>query len=249
LSIGTALTVHAIFGWLALAVGAQIYRRTSARAPSAAGDSQKRLVVVLGAVTGAALGNKLAFFIYDPQSLQRMLSGSQIWVGGQSIVGGLLGGLLGVELAKRLVGVTSSTGDAFVMPILVGILIGRLGCFLAGLQDATFGDATTLPWGYDFGDGIRRHPTQIYDQLFALALLGLFPLLRPRVGAVPGLEFKLLLTAYLAWRLAIDSIKPKPFVYPLHLSGIQLLCLVALLIYFPSVLRAALPLTRTGGHK
>ena len=56
---------------------------------------------------------------------------------------------------------------------------------------------------------------------------------------VPGLEFKLMLSAYLLWRLVIDSIKPMPFSYPLHLSGIQVICLLALVLYVPLVIRAA----------
>jgi len=69
------------------------------------------------------------------------------WMSGQSIVGGLLGGLIGVELAKKLTGVNRSTGGDFVMPLMVGTVIGRIGCFLAGLNDGTYGNATTLPWG------------------------------------------------------------------------------------------------------
>ena len=237
-AIGSALVVHAIFEWLALAIGAQIYRRTSARSELATTDSRQRLLLLFGAVLGAATGNKLAFLIYDPQILDAGLFGRNIIVGGQSIVGGLLGGLLGVELTKRLTGFKSSTGDAFVVPILVGIIIGRIGCFIAGLQDGTFGNATMLPWGYDFGDGIPRHPTQIYDQLFALTLLVVLARLRPTVRVVPGLEFKLMLAAYLAWRLAVDSIKPKPFLYPLHMSGIQLVCVVALVLYLPLLMSA-----------
>jgi phosphatidylglycerol---prolipoprotein diacylglyceryl transferase len=242
--MGAALVVHAIFEWLALGIGAQIYRRTSAQSVLATADSRRRLLLVFGAVAGAAAGNKLAFLIYDPQILRAVLSGRELFVGGQSIVGGLLGGLLGVELTKRLTGITSSTGDAFVVPILVGIIIGRVGCFVAGLHDGTFGNPTTLPWAYDFGDGVRRHPTQIYDQLFALALLVVLARLRPTLRVVPGLEFKLMLAAYLAWRLAIDSIKPKPFVYPMHLSGIQLVCLVALVLYLPLLLSAIQRLLR-----
>ncbi len=75
----------------------------------------------------------------------------------------MLGGLIGVEIGKKYAGVTESTGDRFVMPILVGLIIGRIGCFIAGLHDDTYGNPTALPWGIDFGDGIPRHPTQLYD--------------------------------------------------------------------------------------
>jgi hypothetical protein len=49
----------------------------------------------------------------------------------------------------------------------------------------------------------------------------------------PGLQFKLMLAGYLAWRLFIDGLKPVPYAYPGNLSGIQLICLVALAIYLP----------------
>ncbi len=48
--------------------------------------------------------------------------------------------------------------------------IGRVGCFLTGLSDATCGVRTDLPWGVDYGDGVPRHPAQIYEILFLLAL-------------------------------------------------------------------------------
>jgi len=52
-----------------------------------------------------------------------------------------------------------------------------------------------------------------------------------------GLQFKLMLAGYLLWRLFIDALKPVPYAYPGNLSGIQLICLVALLVYLPITLR------------
>lgn len=238
MTIPSAFTVHAVFEWAALAVGGQIYRRRSKLRDSGDVEYHKRLIVLLAAVLGAAIGNKLAYVAYDPNALASLVQRGSGFQGGQSIVGGLLGGLLAVEAAKRIVGLSKSTGDDFVVPILIGIIIGRCGCFFAGLPDNTYGNPTALPWGYDFGDGIPRHPTQIYEQLFSLMLLFLFARLRGTLREVPGLEFKLMLSGYLLWRLAIDSIKPKPFSYPLHSSGIQVICLVAILIYLPIVIRA-----------
>lgn len=244
LATGPALLAHTLSEWLAIAVGALIYRRSSARLPWT--DSlNDRLIIVIGAALGAAIGSKIAFFLYDPHSFHVLLEHPAFILGGQSIVGGLLGGLLGVEAAKRIVGTTGSTGDAFVVPILAGIIIGRCGCFLAGLHDVTYGNPTTLPWGVDFGDGIPRHPTQIYDQLFAAGMLVVFASLRARLRNVPGLEFKLLLSAYLLWRLGVDALKPMPFTYPGGLSGIQVLCLGALVLYVPFVWRAARGLRRS----
>jgi phosphatidylglycerol---prolipoprotein diacylglyceryl transferase len=48
---------------------------------------------------------------------------------GKTVVGALLGGLIGVELTKKNIGVQRSTGDVFVYPLIVGTAVGRIGCF------------------------------------------------------------------------------------------------------------------------
>jgi len=235
----TATFVHTAFEWTAFTVGGALYRQSIRRGEHMSTLSRRqRLTLLFGAAAGAAFGSKLAFLMYDPEAMARH---ARVWLfmpGGQSVVGGLAGGLIGVEISKHAVGVRASTGDAFVVPILVALIIGRVGCFLAGLNDGTYGLPTTLVWGIDFGDGQRRHPTQIYDQVFALALLGALRWMRPCLSAVPGLQFKLMLSAYLLWRLLIDALKPKPFAYLGVLSGIQLLCVIALCAYLPLVIRS-----------
>jgi prolipoprotein diacylglyceryltransferase len=164
---------------------------------------------------------------------------------GQSIVGGLLGGLLGVETAKKLAGIRRSTGDQFILPLVAGTVVGRIGCFLAGLHDGTYGVPTALPWGVDFGDGVPRHPTQVYDMLFVLGAGALLWRWRAPLARSPGLAFKLYLAAYLAWRLAVDGIKPVPYAYAFGLSGIQWVCIVALAAYLPFVFLQSREVVRT----
>ncbi|MFG3757362.1 prolipoprotein diacylglyceryl transferase family protein, partial [Klebsiella pneumoniae] len=55
------------------------------------------------------------------------------------------------------------TGARFALPLAIGIALGRIGCYAAGLDDFTYGIPTALPWGHDFGDGIQRHPVQLYE--------------------------------------------------------------------------------------
>jgi prolipoprotein diacylglyceryltransferase len=52
-----------------------------------------------------------------------------------------------------------------VLPLSLAIAVGRIGCFLGGLDDQTYGTPTTLPWAVDFGDGIGRHPVQLYESI------------------------------------------------------------------------------------
>jgi prolipoprotein diacylglyceryltransferase len=242
-----AAALHGIFEYGGIALGVWLYRRALRDQGRGGPLHSGNFAVVVGLLLGAAIGNKAVFLVERPDIWLRLLSGE--WVmPGQSVVGGLLGGLIGVELAKWLTRQTRSTGDALVLPVVAGIAVGRIGCFLAGLHDDTYGVATTLPWGVDLGDGVARHPSPLYELVFVLALGGLLWRSRERLAAVPGLRFKLFLATYLAWRLVGDTLKPVRIAYPFGLSGIQWVCLVALAFYLPFVWRAArqLPLpTRT----
>jgi phosphatidylglycerol---prolipoprotein diacylglyceryl transferase len=228
---GVAALVHALFEYGAIALGVALYRRARLRSGLGGITQSGGFAVLAGLLIGAALGNKLVFLIERPDVWQRLFAG-EFAMPGQSIVGGLLGGLIGVEVAKALTGQTRSTGDAMVWPIAIGLAFGRIGCFVAGLHDDTYGVATTLPWGVDFGDGIVRHPTQLYDAIIAL---GLAAALHQRFARVPGLTFKLFLAGYLLWRFGIDGLKPVPHAYAFGWSGIQWVCVVALAIYTPIV--------------
>lgn len=91
-----------------------------------------------------------------------------------SIAGALTGGIIGVEFYKRAYGIRESTGVIWVGPIALGIAVGRLGCLFAGLSDETYGTPTSWPWGLDFGDGIQRHPVQLYEAGSMLAFLAIY---------------------------------------------------------------------------
>lgn len=65
--------------------------------------------------------------------------------------------------------------DLCSAPAAAGYAIGRIGCLLSG--DGDYGQATTLPWGMSFPNGIiptteRVHPTPAYEFLIWLAIAG-----------------------------------------------------------------------------
>lgn len=229
--------VHAAFEFSAIALGAALYRRALREQGQGSPLDHRNFTVLAGLLLGAAIGNKAVFLVERPDVWQRLLAGEWL-LPGQSIVGGLLGGLIGVELAKWQSGQTRSTGDALVRPLVAGIALGRVGCFIAGLHDDTYGLPTDLPWGVDLGDGVRRHPSPLYEIVVVSMLGSGLHAHRERLAAVPGLRFKLFLAAYLLWRLVGDALKPVRDPYPLGLSGIQWVCLVALALYLPVVWRA-----------
>jgi prolipoprotein diacylglyceryltransferase len=244
-----ALGVHAALEMAGVFVGMRLFAsRMRGHAVGGIGKG-KGFALALGCLLGAILGSKLAVWLQRPDLVLATAGSSRMLVMGQSIVGALVGGLAGVEIAKRLARIAASTGDAFVLPLAAGIAIGRVGCFLAGLHDDTYGIATSLPFGVDFGDGAARHPTQLYDIAFVLALAGTLRLAQPRLAAVPGVAFKLFLAGYLGWRVLVDALKPVPFACAGGLSGLQVLALAALAAYLPFVVRDLRRLHASAGDR
>jgi prolipoprotein diacylglyceryltransferase len=82
---------------------------------------------------------------------------------GKSVLGALFGGVIAVEVFKKLTNIKGSTGAYFVPSLSIGIAIGRIGCYYAGIEDYTYGIETTSIFGHDFGDGLLRHPVQLYE--------------------------------------------------------------------------------------
>jgi len=241
------VALHTVFEAMAYAIGFRTFLWTRKRlAPSAFAHEDHVAWVAVGAIVGAALGAKLAFWLDDPLAAFRDFPSFTHLLEGKSIVGALLGGLIGVEAAKKIAGVRQSTGDAFVLPLTVGMCIGRIGCFLAGLDDHTYGIATTLPWGVDFGDGISRHPTQLYEIAFLLAQYALIHARRERF-VEDGDRFRAFMVGYLGFRLLVEFIKPLPYAYFHLLSGLQLLCIAGLIYYYRAMPRLARALFARSG--
>lgn len=190
----------------------------------------KALWVVVGATLGAALGSKILYWFEDPVKTLENWNNLIYLIEGKTIVGGLLGGLIGVEIAKKWIGWTRSTGDDFVLPLAVGMMIGRIGCFLTGLDDHTYGVATKWITGVDFGDGIMRHPTQLYEIFFLLFLIIVLNYYKKKQIGWEGLLFQLFMLCYLLFRLFIDSIKPTPHPYWI-LNNIQIASLLGIGYY------------------
>lgn len=155
---------------------------------------------------------------------------------GRSILGGLVGAILLVELYKLNRGIRGSTGALFAAPVALAIALGRIGCFRAGMGDFTYGVPTTLPWGIDFGDGISRHPVQLYETASMLVVAGtVLAGLQRRLSFVYENGFYLVTAAYGIQRFAWEFLKPyaTPF-GPLNLF--HLLCLI-LVVYAAFMIR------------
>ena len=173
-------------------------------------------------------------FISAPSLLVSHWHDLQFLFAGKTIVGGLIGGLMAVESTKWWLGVTTRTGDLFAIPLAAGIAVGRVGCFLTGLEDRTHGTATLLWTGVDFGDGVRRHPTQLYEIAWLLLLIGVLANIRTRLA--PGDEFSVFMVGYMTCRLLVDTLKPDPTL-ALGMSSIQWAAVATLAYYAPDLRR------------
>ena len=216
------LPVHLLCEVLAYSLGYRLYLALRARAIDPISDQGRQLIFV-GAAAGALLGSRLLGLLEHPTLLLHPPGGWLYYATNKTIVGGFLGGLIGVELVKKRLGIRASSGDLMVFPILLGLALGRLGCHLSGLQDGTFGTATRLPWGLNFGDGILRHPTNLYEVGFLAALALLLYALGRRRPLPDGRRFELFLAAYLLFRLLVEFLKPTP-ASVVGLTAIQWAC-------------------------
>ena len=155
------------------------------------------IALVVGAVVGGFGAGTLNLWLSDQPGI------------GRSIVGALAGAIAAIELFKAAKGIRGSTGIIFVPAFATSVTVGRWGCFLSGLDDQTHGIPTALPWGHDFGDGIARHPVQLYESftmgaflLVALVLIG------RRQPFFMANGFYLLVLTYAAQRFLWEFLKP-----------------------------------------
>ncbi|WP_027573065.1 prolipoprotein diacylglyceryl transferase family protein [Bradyrhizobium sp. WSM1743] len=216
-------TLFDIAAWLAAAAALSWLSWRGLRFPAQSFELPYIAALVFGAGIGAYL-----------------FGSANLWWSGQSgiarsVEGALAGGIVAIELYKWSAGITVRTGARFALPLAVGIAIGRLGCYFSGLDDFTYGTPTALPFGHDFGDGVLRHPVQLYES----AAMGLFALVyvvavlnRNAFTITNG--FYLVLAYYGAQRFLWEFLKPNgtligPFTL-FHLLSLSILLYAAIML-------------------
>lgn len=182
--------------------------------------SEQLIYIVFAALLGALIGSRLgsALFVYREFYSRNPLALLSPEVGGKTIVGGLIGGYLGVIIAKKILKVNRSTGDLFAPGLALGIAIGRIGCFFNG---CCFGLATNLPWAVRF-QGELRHPTQIYESMFDFLLFFYLWRIRKKVKREGDL-FKIFLLMYSFFRFWIEFLRADKVNGMFNLSLAQLI--------------------------
>lgn len=219
---------HPIFEALGILLAFRLFERLRARRGDAL-DEKGRWVSFAGAALGALVGSRLLAALERPDLFLDPPSWL-FYVSGQSVAGAIAGGILGAEIAKRLIGEKRKTGDLFAYPLILGIAVGRIGCFLTGVSDDTAGLPSSLPWAMDQGDGVARHPTALYE-ILALGLLAAALRAAERRGRLrEGDLFRIFCVGYFSWRFFVEFLKPiEPLA--LGLSSIQIVSAIVALGY------------------
>lgn len=197
-------------------------------------ESSNRVWILIAATFGALLGSRVVGALENPAAL---MAAPKWWVYAyqqKTVVGGLLGGLFLVEAAKWLLKEKTSSGDLFVYPFILAMILGRIGCFSMGVYEETYGLPSQLPWALDLGDGLLRHPVALYEILFWVMLwTGLRMLNKNRLLA-NGALFKIFMLCYLGFRFMLDFIKPH-YSWGIGLSTIQWACVLGWVWYLPGL--------------
>jgi prolipoprotein diacylglyceryltransferase len=226
-------TLHIAFdipAWLV--AGAAVYwlSRRGLQFPSQSFELPYIAALVFGAGVGAYLFGSLNLWLSGQAGVAR------------SVEGALAGGIVAIELYKWSAGISLRTGGRFALPLALGIAIGRLGCYFAGLDDFTYGTPTALPWGHDFGDGVWRHPVQLYESaaLAAFAVCYAAAVLNRNAFVVTN-GFYLVLIYYGVQRFLWEFLKP----YGALIGPFTLFHLLSLVILlYAAVMLATAPTAR-----
>ena len=206
------------YGWLMLLaiVGSLVFWTRLVR------RDDRLIVVFIAALAGAFLGAKVIYFaaegwlhVHDGNFWAQLAAG-------KSILGGLLGGYLSVEVAKRLTGYRGITGDWFATIVPLAVALGRVGCATHG---CCLGRVCEASW-FTVADaaGVARWPAAQMELGFNLAAAAALFALR-RAGKLPGQHFHIYLIAYGSFRFVHEFERATPAVLG-WVSGYQFAALV-----------------------
>lgn len=137
-------------------------------------------------ILAAIVGSRLLFVLVDIKPfLQNPLKIFAVWEGGLVFHGGLIAAVATAIFYMRRHGLPwRPTFDALAVGMPLGVMFGRIGCFMAG---CCFGRPSDLPWAVRFTHPETLcpvldylHPAQLYEALLSLGIFGVVFWLRKR---------------------------------------------------------------------
>ncbi|AFL53209.1 phosphatidylglycerol:prolipoprotein diacylglycerol transferase [Sinorhizobium fredii] len=164
---------------------------------------------LLWAAGGIVLGGRLGYILfYDLGSvLQNPIRAVEIWNGGMSFHGGLLGTTLAIVLfARRNAIPIWSMLDVVAAVVPIGLFFGRIANFING---ELWGRLSSMPWAVVFPTGgpFPRHPSQLYEAFLEGVLLLIvlaYLVYRRKALKAPGLVTGIFVCGYAASRIFVE---------------------------------------------
>ena len=189
-----------------------VYLRARARRGALPLDVPAVEAAMAWSVVAIGIGGRLGavLFYYPSYFLAHPLEIPLLWKGGMSAHGAMIA-LFGLAylLARRYHTTFLAISDTFTVPLSLAQALGRLGNFANG---ELYGAPTALPWGVVFpqaGDGVPRHPAQLYEAAYDLVLWAVLFRLRDAPLSV-GVRTGIWLFGYGVARFAVDALRDAP---------------------------------------
>lgn len=244
-----------VFKFLFWALALAVFLRTLSETwhPQPADARFQGTAMLLGVIAGA----KLVYGLTYPAVPLTAFSGDSrtllMLAGAGAAPGALLGAVLALRWARRhalrhglpLTGPALDL-DLLVVPAASALAILDCGAAFWALSEPGFGLVTEMPWGVDFGDGIRRHPVMLYEAAFLICALWAHGHLGGGLLRA-GERALLFILAYCGMRVALGFFKPPfgmpfitemmhpyPWIYLRVMTGEQWVCMLAVVGLLPA---------------
>ncbi len=229
-----AIRWYALAYIVALVIGWRVMRRLAAWTPTVATPLQVDDFLTW-ATLGVVLGGRIGYVLFYQPSLyfSHPASMLELWHGGMSFHGGMLGVVVALVIFTRRQGISLlGFADRLAAVVPIGLGLGRVANFING---ELWGRPAppSLPWAMIFPrvDDVPRHPSELYEALLEGVLLLTLMMLLARRQAIrerAGLLTGLFLLGYAILRAFAEHFRqPDPFLNYLAFGTTmgQLLCI------------------------
>lgn len=210
-----SLRVYGILLAVGVVVAAKIAERRWARTGR---DAHELAAIWLAVVIAGVVGARLYHVVTDYQRFEgHWFRAFEVWKGGLSIWGAVIGGAAAVVVMTRRRGLDTLVAlDAIAPGVLVAQALGRWGNWF---NQELFGKPTDLPWALEIDPAHRPagylreptfHPTFLYESLFCLLLAGALVATARRLSLARGQVCALYVSLYSFGRFFFEILRIDP---------------------------------------